>query len=54
MSKFRVGNYRLGKLLGYGAFGVVRLGVNEITNQEVAVKILNKKKAVQMKVREKI
>jgi 5'-AMP-activated protein kinase catalytic alpha subunit len=54
MSKFRIGNYRLGKLLGYGAFGVVRLGVNEITNQEVAVKILNKKKLKQMKVKEKI
>ena len=54
MSKFRIGNYRLGKLLGYGSFGVVRLGINEETNHEVAVKILNKKKLKQMKVKEKI
>lgn len=53
MSKFRIGNYRLGKLLGYGAFGIVRLGMNETTRQEVAVKILNKKKIRQMKAKDK-
>ena len=53
MSKFRIGNYKLGKLLGYGSFGIVRLGLNEITKQEVAVKILNKKKIKQMKVKDK-
>jgi 5'-AMP-activated protein kinase catalytic alpha subunit len=53
MSKFKIGNYRLGKLLGYGSFGVVRLGVNVITNHQVAIKILNKKKMKQLKVKEK-
>lgn len=54
MSKFKIGNYRLGKLLGYGSFGVVRLGANEITGKDVAVKILNKKKLKQMKCKEKV
>ena len=53
MSKFRVNNYRLGKLLGMGTFGIVRMGVNEITNHQVAVKIINKRKFKPMKVREK-
>lgn len=53
MSKFKIGNYRLGKLLGYGSFGIVRLGVNEITDHQVAIKILNKKKIKQLKVKEK-
>lgn len=54
MSKFKAGNYKLGKLLGMGTFGVVRLGTNEITKHEVAVKILSKKKVKHQKMMDKV
>ena len=37
-----LGPYRLGKTLGIGAFGKVKLATHLITGQKVAVKILNK------------
>jgi 5'-AMP-activated protein kinase catalytic alpha subunit len=51
----KIGNYRLAKTLGSGSFGKVKgtycffiwppiVGINEITKQKVAVKILNKRK----------
>jgi 5'-AMP-activated protein kinase catalytic alpha subunit len=56
----KIGNYKLGKTLGSGSFGKVKgrvkiviiaklillfiVGIHEITNQKVAVKILNKRK----------
>ena len=49
MSKTQIGNYKLGKLLGYGNFAIVRHGINIITNHEVAVKIINKKKLKKLK-----
>ena len=49
MSKTRIGNYKLGKLLGYGNFAVVRHGENTVTNHQVAVKIINKKKLKKQK-----
>jgi 5'-AMP-activated protein kinase catalytic alpha subunit len=39
-----VGNYALGKTLGKGTFGLVRLGKHIVTGDHVAVKILDKKK----------
>ncbi|KAJ3044511.1 coatomer subunit beta [Rhizophlyctis rosea] len=42
MATKRVGNYRLGRTLGKGAFGRVKVGTNVVTNQTVAVKILNR------------
>jgi len=37
-----LGHYRLGKTLGIGAFGKVKLAYHISTGQKVAVKILNK------------
>ncbi len=36
----------LGKTIGKGTFGKVKLAIHENTNQEVAIKILNKQKIV--------
>ena len=36
--------YKITKELGKGSFSTVRLGINRITNQKVAVKIMDKKK----------
>jgi len=30
-----IGNYKIGKVLGTGSYGYVRLGVNTITNEQV-------------------
>ena len=38
----KIGNYKLGSELGSGAFGKVVLGKNILTNQTVAIKILDK------------
>lgn len=35
-----LGPYKIGKTLGIGAFGKVKLGIHIITGQKVAVKIL--------------
>ncbi len=37
-----VGNYRLEHTLGTGTFGKVKLGIHLLTNEKVAVKILEK------------
>uniref|UniRef100_A0A7S1T9N1 non-specific serine/threonine protein kinase n=1 Tax=Compsopogon caeruleus TaxID=31354 RepID=A0A7S1T9N1_9RHOD len=39
----RVGPYRLTDTLGIGAFGKVKLGVNDETGEQVAVKLMDKK-----------
>jgi len=49
-----LGPYRLGKTLGIGAFGKVKLGVHTITGQKVAVKILNKLKIKHLEMAEKV
>ena len=36
------GNYIVGKTLGEGAFGHVKLGLHTLTNEKVAIKILDK------------
>lgn len=46
--------YRLGKTLGIGAFGKVKLGHHLITGLKVAVKILNKNKIKSMDMAEKV
>lgn len=46
--------YRLGKTVGIGAFGKVKLGHHLITGLKVAVKILNKAKIKQLDMAEKV
>ena len=41
-----VGNYKLGRDLGKGTFGKVRVGTHLLTEEKVAVKILEKDKIV--------
>ena len=36
--------YEKSKIIGIGSFSTVKLAKNKITNQELAVKIINKKK----------
>ena len=40
----QIGKYRIGKALGEGTFGTVRLGQHVETKQKVAIKILEKTK----------
>jgi 5'-AMP-activated protein kinase catalytic alpha subunit len=49
-----LGQYRLGKTLGIGAFGKVKMAHHIITGQKVAVKILNKGKIKHMEMAEKV
>ena len=43
MSK-KVGKYELGRTLGEGTFGKVKHAVNVETNEQVAIKVLDKEK----------
>ncbi|CAI2368223.1 unnamed protein product [Moneuplotes crassus] len=40
----KLGNYIISKTIGEGTFGKVRLGIHTLTNEKVAVKILEKEK----------
>mmetsp|Transcript_38394 Transcript_38394/g.36770 ORF Transcript_38394/g.36770 Transcript_38394/m.36770 type:complete len:110 (+) Transcript_38394:120-449(+) len=42
--KKTIGNYQVGKTLGQGTFGKVRLGTHQSTGESVAIKILEKDK----------
>lgn len=53
-SSIKIGPYFLGKTLGVGSFGKVKLGEHELCDQKVAVKILNKKKIQLLKMNEKV
>lgn len=50
----QIGQYVLGKNLGIGAFGKVKLATHCITGHKVAVKILNKAKIKQLGMEEKV
>eukprot|EP01101_Sappina_pedata_P001407 TRINITY_DN11494_c0_g1_i1.p1 TRINITY_DN11494_c0_g1~~TRINITY_DN11494_c0_g1_i1.p1 ORF type:complete len:518 (+),score=160.23 TRINITY_DN11494_c0_g1_i1:96-1649(+) len=50
----KIGNYRLGKTLGTGSFGKVKVAQHERTGHTVAVKILNRKRIVSLRMDEKI
>lgn len=50
----RVKNYILGKTLGFGSFGKVKLAEHELTGHKVAIKILNKKKVNSLNMDEKV
>lgn len=49
-----LGQYKLGKTLGIGAFGKVKLAVHMTTGLKVAIKILNKGKIKHMEMAEKV
>mmetsp|Transcript_10512 Transcript_10512/g.20722 ORF Transcript_10512/g.20722 Transcript_10512/m.20722 type:complete len:476 (-) Transcript_10512:35-1462(-) len=50
----KIGPYFLGKTLGVGSFGKVKLGEHELCDQKVAVKILNRKKIQLLNMDEKV
>jgi len=50
----RIGHYRLGKNLGIGSFGKVRLAEHQLTGMKVAVKILNRNRIKQLDMDEKV
>mmetsp|Transcript_1879 Transcript_1879/g.4268 ORF Transcript_1879/g.4268 Transcript_1879/m.4268 type:complete len:583 (+) Transcript_1879:2-1750(+) len=45
----QVGNYQLGKKIGEGHYGIVQAGVDSITRNEYAIKILNKERMTRFK-----
>ena len=47
-SSLQVGQYLVGKVIGQGTFGKVKLGVHVSTGEKVAIKILEKKKIVEV------
>mmetsp|Transcript_152 Transcript_152/g.268 ORF Transcript_152/g.268 Transcript_152/m.268 type:complete len:472 (+) Transcript_152:69-1484(+) len=49
-----IGPYKLGRTLGVGSFGKVKLAEHGLCGQKVAVKILNKKKIKLLKMNEKV
>ena len=50
----RIGHYRLGKNLGIGSFGKVRLAEHQLTGHKVAIKILNRARIRQLDMDEKV
>lgn len=53
-AEFHLPSYRLGKTLGIGSFGKVKVAEHVLTGHKVAIKILNKKKIVSMDMEEKV
>ncbi|KAH9606888.1 hypothetical protein KSS87_019722 [Heliosperma pusillum] len=47
-------NYNLGKTLGIGAFGKVKIAEHKLTGHKVAIKILNRRKIKNMEMEEKV
>eukprot|EP00823_Brevimastigomonas_motovehiculus_P004654 TRINITY_DN3167_c0_g1_i1.p1 TRINITY_DN3167_c0_g1~~TRINITY_DN3167_c0_g1_i1.p1 ORF type:complete len:657 (-),score=101.06 TRINITY_DN3167_c0_g1_i1:343-2313(-) len=50
----RIGPYRLSKTLGVGTFCKVKLATHELTNEKVAIKILNRKRLRKMDMGSKV
>lgn len=48
-----LGGYRIGKTLGIGSFGKVKIAEHILTGHKVAIKILNRKKIRSMDMEEK-
>lgn len=46
-------NYKLGKTLGIGSFGKVKIAEHVLTGYKVAIKILNRRKIKSMEMEEK-
>ena len=47
-------NFKMGKKLGEGRFSIVKLGIHSLTNQPVAIKILDKTKIANIQDKERI
>ncbi|GMG99655.1 hypothetical protein Nepgr_001495 [Nepenthes gracilis] len=47
-------NYHLGKTLGIGSFGKVKIATHKLTGHKVAIKILNRRKIKNMEMEEKV
>ncbi|KAI0566027.1 SNF1-related serine threonine protein kinase [Gracilaria domingensis] len=54
MAQVRIGNYKLGKMLGVGSFSRVKIAEHEPTGKKVAVKILNRHKIRDQGMEEKL
>eukprot|EP00879_Flechtneria_rotunda_P015550 GHRR01016262.1.p1 GENE.GHRR01016262.1~~GHRR01016262.1.p1 ORF type:complete len:183 (+),score=45.10 GHRR01016262.1:312-860(+) len=52
-AEFFLSNYRLGKTLGIGSFGKVKVAEHILTGHKVAIKILNRRKIQAMDMEEK-
>lgn len=52
-TEFYLPNYRLGKTLGIGSFGKVKVAEHALTEHKVAIKILNRRKIRAMDMEEK-
>ena len=50
----RVGKYELGRTLGEGSFGKVKHAIDTETNEEVAIKVLDKEKIQQQNMGQQI
>lgn len=50
---FILPNYKLGKTLGIGSFGKVKIAEHVLTGHKVAIKILNRRKVKTMDMEEK-
>ncbi|CAM6100921.1 unnamed protein product [Calypogeia fissa] len=53
-AEFYLPNYRLGKTLGIGSFGKVKVAEHALTEHKVAIKILNRRKIRAMDMEEKV
>lgn len=53
-AEFYLPNYHLGKTLGIGSFGKVKVAEHVLTGHKVAIKILNRKKIKSMDMEEKV
>lgn len=53
-AEFFLSNYRLGRTLGIGSFGKVKVAEHVLTGNKVAIKILNRRKIRQMDMEEKV
>ncbi|KAJ7515275.1 hypothetical protein O6H91_22G008600 [Diphasiastrum complanatum] len=53
-AEFYLPNYKLGKTLGIGSFGKVKVAEHSLTGHKVAIKILNRRKIKSMEMEEKV
>ena len=50
----KIGHYEIGKTLGVGSFGQVKLGIHIPTGAKVAIKILNRSKIRSLDMEQKV